>query len=332
MKIPKLKYIDRVMVKGRVYDYYKRDGRRHGRVEGEPNTVEYLLEYERIHKTFERGSPGVKSGTVAAVISEYKNSADFTELSKKSQTDYSHHLDHINRKWGDLKITSIKKGIVKAYRDSLKEKPATANYRMAVLRRLMSFAEDMEYILINPARKPKRMQVGTWEAWTEDQIELMKTTKKKGLKTALYLALYTGQRQADDLAMTWAREKENRIQVKQQKTGTYLSIPIHSALKEYLSTLDKKCITMICRDDNIPYKQNHFKHDWKAEMDRLGIIGVVFHGLRKNATNSLLEAGCTEHEVSSITGMSPQMVRHYAKRVNQSKLADSAMEKLENQT
>jgi hypothetical protein len=27
----------------------------------------------------------------------------------------------------------------------------------------------------------------------------------------------------------------------------------------------------------------------------------VSHGLRKNAVNSLLEAGCTHHEVSSVT-------------------------------
>jgi hypothetical protein len=55
----------------------------------------------------------------------------------------------------------------------------------------------------------------------------------------------------------------------------------------------------------------------------------VFHGLRKNAVNMLLETGCTEAEVSTIVEMSEQMVRHYSRDVNRRRLARSAMRKLE---
>ena len=64
-------------------------------------------------------------------------------------------------------------------------------------------------------------------------------------------------------------------------------------------------------------------------MTRLKEAGFVFHGLRKNAVNMLLEAGCTEAEVSAIVEMSEQMVRHYARDVNKRRLARSAMRKLE---
>ena len=67
----------------------------------------------------------------------------------------------------------------------------------------------------------------------------------------------------------------------------------------------------------------------KAAMARLREAGVVFHGLRKNAVNMLLEAGCTEAEVSAIVEMSEQMVRHYSKDVNKRRLAVNAMKKLE---
>ncbi len=39
----------------------------------------------------------------------------------------------------------------------------------------------------------------------------------------------------------------------------------------------------------------------------------------------LLEAGCTDAEVSAITGQSRQMVEHYARQVNQKKLAAAAV-------
>lgn len=325
-----IKYVERIISKGRVYHYYKRNGKRHGSLLGEVGTLEFTTEYDRIHKTFGRLDAGVTFGTISALVHEYKQSADFLTLSEKSKSDYGHHLERIKFHMGEHHIKVVTRAAVMIYRDKLQHKPATCNYRMAVLRRLMSFAVDRGYIEVNPATKPKKLEIGTWEPWTQAQIEAMRMTAKQGLRTALYLALYTGQRQADIMSMTWARDKKQRIEVRQEKTGNIVSIPIHRDLRSYLSTIEKNSSTnMVVSSKGVPYKQNHFKHEWKDEMNRFGIQGVVFHGLRKNATNSLLEAGCTEHEVSAITGMSAQMVRHYAKRVNQSKLADSAMAKLE---
>lgn len=326
-----LKYIDRIISKGRVYDYYKRGGIRHSRIHGEFGSLEYMAEYGRLNKSFEKESPQVKYGTVRAIIAEYKVSADFTNLSAKSKLDYSHHLEKINLTWGDLKITFITRKVALTYRDSLASRPATANYRMAVLRKLMSFAVDRGYITVNPATNPRRMKIGTWEPWSQEQIDLMMTTKDEGLKTSMYLALYTGQRESDIITMTRKLKIENRIDVKQHKGGKYLSIPIHSKLKAHLLSqqFNKSSLTFVTRKDGNGYKVDHFKHEWKDEMDRLGISGVVFHGLRKNATINLLEAGCTDHQVAAITGMSLKMVAHYGLRVNQSKLADAAMAKLE---
>jgi transposase len=56
---------------------------------------------------------------------------------------------------------------------------------------------------------------------------------------------------------------------------------------------------------------------------------LVFHGLRKSAVVTLLEAGATEAEVAAITGQSLHMVAHYARQVNQRKLAASAILKWE---
>ena len=42
---------------------------------------------------------------------------------------------------------------------------------------------------------------------------------------------------------------------------------------------------------------------------------LVFHGLRKSATVALLECGCTDEEVHSITGQSREMIVHYGQQV-----------------
>jgi len=67
----------------------------------------------------------------------------------------------------------------------------------------------------------------------------------------------------------------------------------------------------------------------RPSMKPLKDAGLVFHGLRKSAVVFLLEAGCTDAEVSAITGQSRQMIEHYARQVNQRKLAASAILKWE---
>ena len=71
-----------------------------------------------------------------------------------------------------------------------------------------------------------------------------------------------------------------------------------------------------------------------TEMDRrlfrpLGRSGLVFHGPRKSAVVFLIEASCSPAEVAPITGQTMQMVEHYAKQVNQKKLARAAILKWE---
>ncbi|RDD63614.1 hypothetical protein [Ferruginivarius sediminum] len=63
-------------------------------------------------------------------------------------------------------------------------------------------------------------------------------------------------------------------------------------------------------------------------MRQIGFPGYSRHGLRKNAVNRLLEAGCATAQVAAVTGQTLQMVEHYAAQVNQARLADEAIRKL----
>jgi len=82
------------------------------------------------------------------------------------------------------------------------------------------------------------------------------------------------------------------------------------------------------------WSPNGFKASWQHELNRSAMSSLreaklVFHGLRKSAVVFLLEAGCSDAEVSAITGQSREMVAHYAKQVNQKKLAAAAILKWE---
>ncbi len=91
---------------------------------------------------------------------------------------------------------------------------------------------------------------------------------------------------------------------------------------------------MLTSSRGTPWTQDGFRASWQAEMDRhpfrvLRKRRRVFHGLRKSSVVFLLEAGCTDAEVAAITGQSRKMVEHYAKAVNQRRLAAAAILKWE---
>jgi hypothetical protein len=127
-------------------------------------------------------------------------------------------------------------------------------------------------------------------------------------------------------------------------------VPIPSEYRRIIAAAQAEHPSLHLREDGQPWTYAGFNTAWQREMTfvavadappeahgkadamkRLRDAGLVFHGLRKNAVNMLLEVGCTEAEVSSIVEMSEAMVRHYAKDVNKRHLAVNGIKKLEAQ-
>jgi len=121
-------------------------------------------------------------------------------------------------------------------------------------------------------------------------------------------------------------------------------VPLHPDLQAELAVTERRGETIIAaellRADGQssgtacqPLSKDAFKKYWGRERKRLGLNGAQFentlHGLRKNATIKLLEAGCSNSQVKAITGHSTDvMVNLYGKKVNQRRQAREAMEKV----
>ena len=119
---------------------------------------------------------------------------------------------------------------------------------------------------------------------------------------AMELALYTGQRRGDVLAMQWRHVEDGMISLAQQKTGARQLIPVHAALAEVLDKIPRKGTDIVHREDGSAYTGNGFQSVFQREKRRLGLGGVQFHGLRHTAARLLAEAGATDREIMSIHG------------------------------
>ncbi len=65
---------------------------------------------------------------------------------------------------------------------------------------------------------------------------------------------------------------------------------------------------------------------WQRDKEAVGLAHTTKHGLRKNASIELIEAGCSEEMARAITGhKSSQSLSIYAKEVRQKAMAKMAV-------
>jgi len=186
----------------------------------------------------------------------------------------------------------------------------------------------------NPCLLVPKLKTGDgYEPWPWEVIELVEKHGPRWMWHAVALAVYTGQRQGDVLAMTRAKVKDGLIEVRQEKTGRNLIIPAHQKLLTVLETMKGDSVQLLTNTRGLPWTKDGFRASWAkalvGPLVQISEASLVFHGLRKSAVVTLLEAGCTDAEVSAITGQSRAMVEHYSRQVNQRKLAAAAILKWE---
>lgn len=296
------------------------------RLPDDPRSEEFWREYARLMHL----APEPRNDRAfAALIEDWHKSPEWRQLSDKTRIDWKRYCDRIRHHWAKLEVSGVEPKHVLALRDLYAETPASANNLMRCLSSMMSWAVPRGWRPDNPCREVKPLKGGEgYAAWPWSVIASTRVAIAPYLWWAVALALYTGQRLGDVQAMKWSDIEAGGIWVVQEKTGKRLLIPLHRDLQAILDTIPKTAVTILTNSDGIPWKGG-FQATWRKHKPAAA-KGLVFHGLRKSAVVSLLEVGCSTAEVSAITGQTMQMVEHYAKQVNQRKLAATAILRWEN--
>lgn len=335
MSTIRLKYVNSYIdSRGKLRHYYRRNGQRI------PLSADNLLsEYSRVHESFQNVRvQRVISGSFGALVELYYMSAEIAALRNSTKVEYKRLINKVNDKWRDVPLIGLTRRALLAYRDKLADTPVTANNTMRVLSTLLSFAVDRGLLKENPIQGLRKLKVQSegWRPWSDDQLEIFERLAEGASRVAFLLALYTGQRRGDILKLRWDQIKDGCLFLTQEKTQKTLVIPLHPHLQKELEMwrVGRKIVgpTIVHKQDGRAYTDDGFGTIWNREQTRLG-VKAPFHGLRKNATIALIEAGCTPQEAQAITGHETlDMLNHYAKRVDQRRLAETAISKLERNT
>lgn len=274
----------------------------------EKGTPEFWAAYQAAMA--ERGKKA--EGALFNVIARYKASSDFRGLAEKTRKDYLRYIGMIEEKFGTLPLAAAEmpkaRGVFKAWRDTMADKPRTADYAWTMLARILSFAKDRGDITLNVCERGGRLYEAdrAEKIWTAADIAKFREHAYPELWHAMMMALWTGQREGDLLRAPWSAYDGATLRIRQGKTGERVTVPVGEPLRAMLDALkdERRLATTILTNarHKKPWTNDGFRTSWGKACAKAKIKGLTFHDLRGTAVTRLALAGCTVQEIAAITG------------------------------
>ena len=295
-----------------------------------------MAEYQRLIEFTDQAPAGKRKelppGSFGALVADYFASPEFKAKKPKTQRIYRLILEPLCQQTGHAPVCRLERRHVKAWRDARSDTPGMANMVVKVMRLLMAYGIENDYRKDNPAQRIKLFKLGEHRAWTDDECLAFELKWPSGTmqRRAYMLAKFTGQRCGDLARMTRAHRKGGAIRVIQEKTGAELWIAEHLDLAAELA-LGGEHMSLLTKSDGSAFDGNSLSPWFAGAIEETGLPDeCVLHGLRKTAARMLAEAGCSAHEIMSVTGhKSLAEVQRYTSAASQRKLSTGAIHKVE---
>jgi integrase len=368
----KLPYLEIYRSRERMFAYYRREGvRRRLRDENckpvDPADQPALLrawqaandEYQAANALAQQAADArkIRPQSIADLITRYRMSPEWAEKALGTRVDYEKALRPLLADFGSAPVAGLLRRHVTAIRDKYAWRevrdPAgagtirvsnarQANRVVTVLSILLSYAVDpLGWRQDNPGVRPKRLtkQTEGFRAWTKSEFQTFCERADPEWRFYAKLALLTGQRGQDQVAMGWADYDGQRVRVVQKKGRgkVKLWVPVHPALKLALDARQAADaqrspapLTIFSRADGRPWKANAFQKAAGVAIKATGLTGVVWHGLRSTAMSWAAEGGANQRELMAMSGHSTSgMADHYVRGAEQERLARQAVNAIE---
>lgn len=330
MKLPEIPHVKYVKRRDKVYAYFNTGQKKNGKpiyaALPAPGSIGFYdsLAAMKAGRTKREN----RAYTVEQMIEDYRQSPDWERLALGSQKFYEAAFRRIREEFGDWPVNEVEAEWVEKAMDGLSGDGAR-NAFFSVLGILYSWGRRRRKTANEPTKDIKKLPTGQHEPWPEEILEAALVCSDERVRLAVHLLYFTGQRIGDVCAMRWSDIREGAVVLRQQKRGKRVRVPLATELADELARTPKRGITILTNWRGQPVGQQTIRKELQAFTREMG-VETVPHGLRKNAVNTLLEAGCSVAEVASITGQSYRIVERYAARVNNDHLSDAAVLKFEN--
>ncbi len=281
--------------------------------------------------------PGVKPGTIGALIVSYKKSGKYFALRATSKAGYASRIEQLRVEHGHRAVSGLTRerintGILQPFAD----RPGSAHATLKMLRILIRHAINIGWLKHDPSLGIDRAKLKRIRSWTETEIAQFRARWPLGIKqrTAFELFLNTGQRRSDVVRMEWTHiTKDGKISIVQQKTEQKLLIPLHRDAIEALNASERSHNSILITAWGKPFTVDGFSQ-WMRDAIRAADLPLECqpHGLRKATGRRLAEAGATAKMIMAILGhRTLAEAERYTEDADQHGLAEAAISKLQGQ-
>jgi integrase len=337
----RLKYVHEFVDRhGKPRHYFRRKGFKQVPLPEPPGSLEFNEAYQSALEgavRIEIGTNRIAVGSVGALVSAYLNSIGFKNLATETQRSLRNILERFREEHDDKRVATLQREHVQKMVNSKADTPSAARNFLKALRALMTFAVELGIRNDNPTLGVKRPKIKTpgFRTWTEEDIAAFEAKYPVGTQARLAMALmlYTGQRRSDIVNMGRQHVRNGAIEVRQRKTGTTLTIPIHPELEAIIGATPTSQLTFLTTTQGNPFKSAASFGNWFGDCCRIAGLpkGTAAHGFRKAACRQLAEAGCSASEIMAISGhKSLSEVQRYCAAVDQARMARAAQAKASN--
>lgn len=318
----RLEYLKTVTVKGKQYLYFDTGNpkKRYVRLP-DAGSLDFGTKYAACKGVREKRNQLKTIVTFKALASAYQLSPKFLNRAQDTQRTYLPYIVRMIDMFNDWPAADIDRADI---RTLLSDLPSGAQLmQLAVVKNIFGYGRKNDLVENDPAEDIEIDHEKTpHEPWPDAVIE---KALQGPMRLPVALLYFTGQRISDVCRMRWSDIDDGVITVTPQKTKRFrktLYIPIHGRLEAILSEKPRSLATIVCKANG-----KHYTPAALRQAIQVFIPDQVPHGLRKNAVNALLEAGCSAAMVSAITGQTMQIVEMYAAKRDNRKLAKTAMGK-----
>lgn len=284
-----------------------------------------------------------KPGTVRAVVEQYRASPHWDSHREKTRNVYDGYLDIVIDAWGKEAAADVPRAGVVALRDAKAQtSPSSANLMLKVINAMFGWAVENTLMPSNPARevKPVKTDVETTQPWPEEVWQAVVDHAPADLSRLAFLGRATGQRISDLIRLRPANREQDGFAM---KIGKLRDRPHFLALDAADAVIIDSWTTgemapYITKPDgtlHTPHSIRARLHTWVADSapEHLRKADVTPHGLRALACCDARLAGREHQEIAGLYGMSPNMVLHYTRHIDQALLgrrARAGMERAKN--
>ena len=291
--------------------------------------------------------------TCRALWELYCASPKFAKLARVTRTDYASKASVWLAEFGDIGLAVVRHADLYTWWEELYQERghAMANGVLAVVRAVLSYGVKKGWRQDNPAKQLGLESLAPrCVVWTPDEVaafvRVAESLGEIATADAVVIALHTGQRQGDVLALEHIATEHGRCVFRQSKRGARVSVPHTPQLEQRLAAIRGRRAAQTVADfglarrvildtDGRELTKRRLNIGFKRVRARVAaelpaIADKLFLDLRDTAVTRLALAGATVAEIRSITGHTlasvHKVLEHYLALDH--RMADAAVAKL----